>query len=245
MATSLQHAEMKQAMAILNAILNQEQVEFVYMGGSAVICTLLYYQVPTTRTTSDLDIVIKPNDRFPDAARLSNHLITHYPDHIGFNLKYGVQIPFVKLSSITADVEIFDAATWPTRPQYNFDLANNGRSSLALSGISTPVPAFDANWLLREKILTLVQRGSTPAATRDRADIAALLTLFTPERKVVLMPGTHDEYIAALRTIYNDNPNLRETLIAKIDCQSAFWTWSAEYSRYYRYNGANEVVWAP
>jgi len=107
-------------------------------------------------------------------------------------------------TQVLVELEIFDAETWPFRPQYNLNEKRNTRVKVPIGGEKT-VAVFSPVWLLREKILTHSNRVGSGSAKSDLDDIDFLLDI-VGERSLVMKSG---EEIAALKVLLEKAPQLK------------------------------------
>lgn len=141
--------ELAQAVAILAYYMQKAGTDYSISGGAAGSLLRQHYDLPT-RTTDDIDLVIKPSGN-TNAETLSAWLYTTYPDVFGKKVVYGVTLPTLKLtkdsgSPITVDIEIFDVRAWPRRPQYDLSDPDNERMTLSVAGTSVSHSALYISW---------------------------------------------------------------------------------------------------
>ncbi|TEB26803.1 hypothetical protein FA13DRAFT_1712974 [Coprinellus micaceus] len=139
-------------------------IQYAVLGGAASAA------LGSTRATTDIDLVMVPKGKTM-AYELSNMLLK--TPGFGQVMEHGMPLPAVKLGSTLVPIEIFDAPSWPQRPQYQL-VGKETRQVKLKDG--TTVSIFNAAWQLREKIATAHQRGrpGTPKAASDMQDIRFL-----------------------------------------------------------------------
>lgn len=111
-----------------------------------------------------MNLVIDVDQRQITADRLTNVLLTSFPSEFqGINQyghtipayiyrRYNFRRPGTKFQLV--ELEVFDAQSWPQRPQYNLQTAT--RTTRIING--QVVNFFSPEWILREKILSQYQR---------------------------------------------------------------------------------------
>lgn len=155
------------AAKLLVAVLDDKKIPYALMGGSA--CSIL----GSTRATKDIDLCITPvkiNGKEFDAAAISDDLIKNHKDFIDPVDPDGIghYIPQIKYKGAHFTVDIFDAKTWPNRPQY--DIGKSSREK------EDGIYIFSPEWLLREKVATLADRNTNPGKkASDKFDIGFLI----------------------------------------------------------------------
>ncbi|KAH6902026.1 hypothetical protein BKA70DRAFT_678599 [Coprinopsis sp. MPI-PUGE-AT-0042] len=153
-----------QALSVLSSTMQKLGIQYAVLGGAASAA------LGSARVTNDVDIVVVPKGQL-DAYTLSNQLLTT-PGWESVT-EHGVPIPAIKVGSTLVPVEIFDAPSWPQRPQYKG--VTTDATVVTLAG-GVKVSVFNAAWQLREKIATFHQRGhaGTPKGASDLQDIRFL-----------------------------------------------------------------------
>jgi hypothetical protein len=153
-----------QALSVLAPALQKLGIQYAVLGGAASAA------LGSTRATTDIDLVMVPKGKTM-AYELSNMLLK--TPGFGQVMEHGMPLPAVKLGSTLVPIEIFDAPSWPQRPQYQL-VGKETRQVKLKDG--TTVSIFNAAWQLREKIATAHQRGrpGTPKAASDMQDIRFL-----------------------------------------------------------------------
>ena len=219
----LSQTQLKSAISGLAQKLDSLQIDYAIMGGAAV--SLLAND--PARTTEDIDLVIRVDQRMITADRLTTGLITSFPSDFAPIDQYGHTIPGLKLRTPgggfqLVQLEIFDLQSWPNRPQYNIQTAS--RRTINVDGCA--VKAFSPEWIIREKILSQHERQGTPKEATDIRDLASMLPL--------VIPGTpelnfnHDEALKnALVNLLQKRPALAQHLKNRIDCTAVFGGWYA------------------
>jgi hypothetical protein len=155
-----------------------------------------------------------------DAYTLSNQLLTTQ----GWQkvTERGVSIPAIKVGSTLVPVEIFDAPSWPQRPQYKG--VTTDAVVVNLAG-GTKVSVFNSKWQLREKIATLHQRGhaGTPKAASDLQDIRFLASKIPAgdyqKGLLAFGPGEHKTAFEAILK----RPDVPKDLIEALKKIILFW----------------------
>jgi hypothetical protein len=193
------------------------------MGGAA---TSLMVQDPN-RMTADVNLVIDVDQRQITADRLTNVLLTDYPSEFQGINQYGHTIPAYIYRRYNlrrpgtmfqlVELEVFDAQSWPQRPQYNLQTAT--RTTMTING--QVVNFFSPEWILREKILSQYQRQGTQKEPTDHWDIVNLIpraALGSPD----LDFSQSQQLETALENFVQKRPDLTQALKAKIRAPNVF-----------------------
>ena len=200
--------------------LDSLDIDYAIMGGAAV-CLMA---PDPQRATEDIDMVIQVDHRSITADLLTGILFNSFPSDFGPISQFGHTIPGFKLQSPggvvrLVELEIFDYASWPNRPQY--DLQSATRVTQNINGY--PVKIFSAEWIIREKILSQYQRQGAKQAV-DLQDVENLMSY--------AIPGTpeldfdhNQELQDALATFLQRKPRLRSDLQEIIKCQAILGNW--------------------
>ena len=216
---ALSPEELEQVVAGTTAILDNLQVDYAIMGGAAVS---LLTQDPG-RQTVDVDLVIGVDHRQISAEGLCQTLLKSYENVFAPINQYGVSIPAYKLSQgegrppKLVELEVFDAQSWPQRPQYNLQMA----SRVTRTVLARPVKIFSPAWLLREKILAQDQREGSSKAVRDIEDVASLVP-FVSGGQPELNFDQSEHHQAALRNLVQKDAALATALRQVIQCAAVF-----------------------
>ncbi|EEQ31716.1 antigen [Microsporum canis CBS 113480] len=155
-----------------------------------------------TRRTEDVDLVI----------------------HVNYLGQFGHAIPAYKLcrpgaAPLLVELEVFDFASWPQRPQYNIQAAT--RMTLNINGQA--IKLFGPEWILREKILSQYQRQGGHKEEVDIGDISNMIPLAIAGRPELDF-NQNQELHVALENLLQKRPDLTQTLKAKIKCSAVFET---------------------
>ncbi|KAJ5790801.1 uncharacterized protein N7518_007812 [Penicillium psychrosexuale] len=182
------------------------QIDYALMGGAAV-CFMAPH--PSRRITADL---------------LTQRLLNAFPADFGPVNQFGHVIPAFRLRSPSGtiqliELEVFDHASWPQRPQYNIQTAT--RVTRTINGY--PVKIFGAEWLTREKILSQYQRQG-PKHLTDIEDIARLVRYCVPNRPELNFDQDAQLQLA-LASLLRERPRLHSSLRRSIKCNSVFSNW--------------------
>ncbi|KAF9249456.1 hypothetical protein LCP9604111_4612 [Penicillium roqueforti] len=102
------------------------QIDYALMGGAAV-CFMAPHP---SRRTEDVDLVIHVDQRYITADLLTQRLLNAFPADFGPVNQFGHVIPAFRLRSPSGtiqliELEVFDHASWPQRPQYNIQTASD------------------------------------------------------------------------------------------------------------------------
>ncbi|KAJ5801551.1 uncharacterized protein N7518_003619 [Penicillium psychrosexuale] len=200
--------------------LDSLEIDYAIMGGAGV-CLMA---PDPQRATEDIDMVIQVDHRSITADLLTGILLKSFPSDFGPINQFGHTIPGFKLQ-LPGDVvrlielEIFDYASWPNRPQY--DLQSATRVTQNINGY--PVKIFSAEWIIREKILSQYQRQGAKQAV-DLQDVENLLSYAIPGKPE--LDFDHDQELQdALATFLQRKPKLRSDLEEVIKCQAILGNW--------------------
>lgn len=117
----------------------------------------------------------------------------------------------------TIDIEVFDAASWPQRPQYDMTTAN--RVSITVNGQNVQV--FSPEWLFREKVLSQHERSSGRKAGQDLEDAFHLLGIVQAGGKEMDFNGKPD-LEAALACFLKARPDAYAMAKEKVQCTKVF-----------------------
>lgn len=229
---ALSTRDLFRAVRILATHLQNEHVEFSISGGAAIALLNSHHGLDT-RTTEDIDVVVRPNED-ADAESISKWLYETFPTVFGNKTVYGHSVPTVRLSArVQVDIEMFDVQAWPNRTQYDLSNADNERVIITVDGVDIPI--FGPRWQLREKIVTAYERQGSNKERTDLDDAAGLLDL-VEDRSVDL-----SHYPAAANHILNRRPGLKGRLQLKIYCPEVLgdnaWVWNDAAGVYYRVEG--------
>ncbi|CDM32947.1 hypothetical protein DTO013E5_10001 [Penicillium roqueforti] len=200
--------------------LDSLEIDYAIMGGASV-CLMA---PDPQRATEDIDMVIQVDHRSITADLLTGILLKSFPSDFGPVNQFGHTIPGFKLqlpgdAVRLIELEIFDYASWPNRPQY--DLQSATRVTQEINGY--PVKIFSAEWIIREKILSQYQRRGAKQAV-DQQDVENLLSYAIPG-KPELDFDRDQELQDALATFLQRKPKLRSDLEEVIKCQAIFGNW--------------------
>ncbi|KAM5481829.1 hypothetical protein McanCB56680_003979 [Microsporum canis] len=138
--------------------------------------------------------------------------------------QFGHAIPAYKLcrpgaAPLLVELEVFDFASWPQRPQYNIQAAT--RMTLNINGQA--IKLFGPEWILREKILSQYQRQGGHKEEVDIGDISNMIPLAIAGRPELDF-NQNQELHVALENLLQKRPDLTQTLKAKIKCSAVFET---------------------
>jgi len=181
-----------QALSVVGPALQKLGIQYAVLGGAAAAA------LGSTRATTDIDLVMVPKGNVY-AYELSETL-KKLPGWTTVK-EHGQDTPAVVLGQTTVPVEIFDAPTWVSRPQYG--LVGKESTTVKLAD-GTPVSVFNAQWQLREKIATAHQRGKvgTAKASTDIADVRFLASIIPAAQYqkglLVFGPGEYKDALAGL-----------------------------------------------
>ncbi|KAJ5740809.1 hypothetical protein N7493_000681 [Penicillium malachiteum] len=152
---------------------------------------------------------------------LTEKLITTFPNDFQQILQFGHPIPGYKLhlpdgTTCVVELEVFDQASWPQRPQYNLEKAS--RLTRVVKG--QPVKFFSAEWIMREKILSRYQRQGFKSQI-DLQDVVNLLRYARPG--LPELDFDSDQKLQdALTSLLEEMPALRSRLSGTIKCKAVF-----------------------
>ena len=200
--------------------LDSLEIDYAIMGGAAV-CLMA---PDPQRATEDIDMVIQVDHRSITADLLTGILLNSFPSDFGPINQFGHTIPGFKLQSPggvvrLVELEIFDYASWPNRPQY--DLQSATRVTQNINGY--PVKIFSAEWIIREKILSQYQRQGAKQAV-DLQDVENLMSYAIPGTPELVFDH-NQELQDALATFLQRKPRLRSDLQEIIKCQAILGNW--------------------
>ena len=224
--SQLSDPELRTIVSSLAQVLDHLGITYAIMGGAAVH---LLTGDPN-RHTKDVDLVIQVDHRNITADKLTQQLLTLYPNYFGSVNQFGHTIPGFKLGLPgggfrLVELEIFDHQSWPQRPQYN--LQTTVRSTIAVEG--RMVKTFNPQWILREKILSQYQRQGTPKEVTDIRDVINMLPVVaanSPELDFNSSPVLK----TALANLLGKRPQLLQQLRQKIRCTAVFGGWQGSFS---------------
>ncbi|KAM5454202.1 hypothetical protein MaudCBS49596_002215 [Microsporum audouinii] len=139
--------------------------------------------------------------------------------------QFGHAIPAYKLcrrgaAPLLVELEVFDFASWPQRPQYNIQVAT--RKALNINGQA--VKLFGPEWILREKVYPGI---NAKVVIKDEVDIGDISNMMIPlavEDRPELDFNQNQELQVALENLLQKRPDLTQTLKAKIKCSAVFET---------------------
>ncbi|KAK2774972.1 hypothetical protein FQN52_004100 [Onygenales sp. PD_12] len=218
---ALTYQQLRTVVAELAQTLDAMQIDYAVMGGAAVCLTV----GNADRMTEDVDLVIHVDQRMITADRLTTKLLTEYPSKFAAVDQFGHTIPGYKLAlpggaSSVVGLEVFDAASWPQRPQYNVQAAS--RQTMNING--HPVKVFAPEWILREKILSQYER---QGGAKGRSDICDLINVvpFAVPGKPELNFNNDEKLKSALSNLLQKHPELAPRLKEKISCADVFGNW--------------------
>lgn len=212
--------QLELAVATVAQCLDSLQVDYAFMGGAAVCLTA----PDPSRRTEDVDLVIHVDQRSITADLLTQRLLNSFPSDFAPVSQFGHVIPAYRLrlpggTIQLVEVEVFDYASWPNRPQYNLQTAT--RVTKLING--HPVKLFSPEWLTREKILSQYQRQGFKHSM-DIEDLSRLMRYCTP-RKPELDFDHDQELQRALSSLLEERPRLRSGLRRIIKCRAIFGNW--------------------
>ncbi|KOS38476.1 hypothetical protein ACN38_g10700 [Penicillium nordicum] len=209
--------QLELAVATVAQCLDSLQVDYAFMGGAAVCLTA----PDNSRRTEDVDLVIHVDQRSITADLLTQGLLNSFPSDFSPASQFGHVIPAYRLrlpdgAIQLVEVEVFDYASWPNRPQYNLQTAT--RVTKSVNGY--PVKLFSPEWLTREKILSQYQRQGFKHSM-DIEDLARLMRYCTPG-KPELDFDHNEELQRALSAVLQERSRLRSGLRRIIKCKEIF-----------------------
>ncbi|KAI6777699.1 antigen [Emericellopsis cladophorae] len=202
-------------------------------GSSAMI--RMQYGLPH-RNTDDIDLVVQPTDSIT-AESISTWLLQSYPTAFVTKSVHGVLVPALRFqrsdgSVKNFEIEIFDVGAWPQRSQYDLSNPANEVVRILISGFEVPV--FSARWLLREKIVTALERQGSRKERTDLEDACALVQV------VDITSLDLTGHAEAVQHILTKKPDYRQQLELKIICPDVLgrsWTWNESAGVYWRLEG--------
>lgn len=212
--------QLELAVATVAQCLDSLQVDYAFMGGAAVCLTA----PDPSRRTEDVDLVIHVDQRSITADILTQRLLSSFSSEFGPVNQFGHIIPAYRLrlpngAIQLVEVEVFDYASWPNRPQYNLQTAT--RVTKSINGY--PVKLFSPEWLTREKILSQYQRQGFKHSM-DIEDLARLMRYCTPGKPE--LDFDHDQELQrALSSLLQERPRLRSGLRRILKCREIFRNW--------------------
>ncbi|KAJ5395180.1 Protein of unknown function DUF1814 [Penicillium crustosum] len=212
--------QLELAVATVAQCLDSLQVDYAFMGGAAVCLTA----PDPSRRTEDVDLVIHVDQRSITADILTQRLLSSFSSEFGPVNQFGHIIPAYRLrlpngAIQLVEVEVFDYASWPNRPQYNLQTAT--RVTKSINGY--PVKLFSPEWLTREKILSQYQRQGFKHSM-DIEDLARLMRYCTPGKPE--LDFDHDQELQrALSSLLEERPRLRSGLRRILKCREIFRNW--------------------
>lgn len=123
--------QLELAIATVAQCLDSLQVDYAFMGGAAVCLTA----PDPSRRTEDVDLVIHVDQRSITADILTQRLLSSFSSEFGPVNQFGHIIPAYRLrlpngAIQLVEVEVFDYASWPNRPQYNLQTATRVTKSI-------------------------------------------------------------------------------------------------------------------
>ncbi|CAI7669381.1 unnamed protein product [Penicillium crustosum] len=204
--------QLELAVATVAQCLDSLQVDYAFMGGAAVCLTA----PDPSRRTEDVDLVIHVDQRSITADILTQRLLSSFSSEFGPVNQFGHIIPAYRLrlpngAIQLVEVEVFDYASWPNRPQYNLQTAT--RVTKSINGYP----------LTREKILSQYQRRGFKHSM-DIEDLARLMRYCTPGKPE--LDFDHDQELQrALSSLLQERPRLRSGLRRILKCREIFRNW--------------------
>jgi len=165
-------SNLTEALVTLARRLDELGVTYGLIGGAA--CSAL----GSPRVTEDIDLVVGVISSSDMSAEKLNELLLNTPGFVPLDMdNVGYFIPGIDIDGQRKfPVEIFDAASWPMRPQYG-EVFTEHRSVTLPDG--TSVKVFSPAWLLREKIQATYEREKKTES--DLFDIKFLCGVIRPE----------------------------------------------------------------